>query len=186
MQHDEISQYGEYLQCGKNAWNNDFDNGVLRACCKSGFLANRGLRWLDGVCSSVCVCVQCSEASSRCLFCQKTSFICFCVWNNLPSSIYSLFPSIQTTTCLPVSLPLRVKERSIFRKYREHFFPFTSFISLHLWAHSLEKKGARLMGPSPLRDFAPLHFCLSFSLLCFSLGGFAMKGRRRTGTSGFW
>lgn len=90
---------------------------------------------------------------------------------------FSLFRSIQTPTCLPVSLPLS-KRKSIFRKNRELlFFFFASFISLHLWAHSLEKKGARLMGPRLLRDFAPLYFLLLIFSPVFFTGRICDEGK---------
>lgn len=113
-------------------------------CCKSGFFANTGLCMLDAV------------SLSRCLLRQKTSFICFCVWNNLPSSFNSLPSSIQTPTCLLVSLPLRVREKSIFRKYKEcSFFSFFHFFHLppSLGAF-FGGKGASLNGP-----FSSERFC---------------------------
>lgn len=143
-------------------------------------------------CRFVCLldCVRASEfimcvSPSHCPFCQNTSFILFCVWNNLPSSFKSFPPSIQTPTCLPVSLSLGAKRKSIFRKYSLQVFLFLLLSSSSISRRILwREKGVRLMGPAPLRDFALLLFCLSFSLLCFFfLEGFSMKGRRRIGTS---
>lgn len=106
------------------------------------------------VCSAYNVCPHHSVYSAKRLLSSAFVFETTCP----PPSILSFAQSKPQPASLLASL--LVKEKSIFRKNRELFlfFFFISFISLHLWAHSLEKKGARLMGPRLLRDFAPLHF----------------------------
>lgn len=99
-----------------------------------------------------------------------------------PALLLQFSPSFSPNPNLPPCQPSSQSKRrnlSLESIESSFFFPFTSFISLHLWAHSLEGKGARLMGPSPLRDFALLLFCFSFCLLCFFTGRICNEGKEQ-------
>lgn len=158
-QFDEISQRGE-LQSRpdlKHAWNNDVVS----------LLTQVYVCYMMCVCVTVCVLLMCVSIT-LCIPPKDFFYLLLCL--KQPAVLLQSSPSFNPKP-QPASLLVLLLEweKNLSLESIESSFSFTSFIFLHLWAHSLEGKGPRLMGPSPRRDFfSPPFLPLIFSPVFFT------------------